>query len=67
MTRVLPKDTRTEPWACGAMFFSMVTGRIWRAGRWSCRVMERMWGRRRGGGNRFFVRKRFLDRGGERG
>jgi hypothetical protein len=49
------------------MFFSMVTGRIWRAGRWSCRVMERMWGRRRGGGNRFFVRKRFLDRGGERG
>ena len=42
MTLVLPKETRTEPCACGAMFFSMVTGRIWRGLRWSWRIIGGM-------------------------
>ena len=39
MTRVLPKETSTEPLAWGAMPGMKVTSRSWLAGRWSGRGM----------------------------
>jgi hypothetical protein len=36
---VFPKEIKTEPWACGAMDFSMVIGRIWPGWRLSCRLI----------------------------